>query len=108
MPAVGHFYQGMLVELPLFLDLLHGQPTLAQLRTIYAQHYAGSQWVTVVAEPTSGKLEAGGLKDTDGLEITVCGNPDTGQAIAIARLDNLGKGASGAAVQNLQLMLGLA
>jgi len=108
MPAVGHFDQGMLVELPLFLDLLHGQPTLAQLHTIYAQHYAKSQWVTVVAEPTSGKLEAGGLKDTDGLEITVCGNPDTGQAIAIARLDNLGKGASGAAVQNLQLMLGLA
>jgi len=107
MPAVGHFDQGMLVELPLFLDLLHGQPTLAQLHTIYAQHYAKSQWVTVVAEPVSGKLEAGGLKDTDGLEITVCGNPDTGQAIAIARLDNLGKGASGAAVQNLQLMLGL-
>jgi len=108
MPAVGHFDQGMLVELPLFLDLLQGQPTLAQLRAIYAQHYAESQWVTVVAEPASGKLEAGGLKGTDGLEITVCGNPDTGQAIAMARLDNLGKGASGAAVQNLQLMLGLA
>jgi len=108
MPAVGHFDQGMLVELPLFLDLLQSQLTLAQLHTIYAQHYAGSQWVTVVAEPISGKLAAEGLKDTDGLEITVCGNLDTGQAIAMARLDNLGKGASGAAVQNLQLMLGLA
>jgi len=107
MPAVGNFDQGMLVELPLFTDMLHGQPTLAQLHAIYAQHYAACQWVTVVEPPASGRLGAQGLKDTEGLEITVCGNPDTGQAVALARLDNLGKGASAAAVQNLALMLGL-
>ena len=107
MPAVGNFDQGMLVELPLFLDLLPGRPTLARLREIYAQHYAGSEWVTVEDAPESGKLDALALKDTNKLEVRVFGNEANGQAVAVARLDNLGKGASGAAVQNLQLMLGL-
>jgi N-acetyl-gamma-glutamyl-phosphate reductase len=107
MPAVGNFDQGMLVELPLHLDLLPGRPTLARLQDIYAQHYAGSEWVTVEEAPASGKLDAVALKNTNQLEIRVFGNEDAGQAVAGARLDNLGKGASGAAVQNLKLMLGL-
>ncbi len=107
MPAVGNFDQGMLVELPLHLDLLPGRPTLARLQDIYAQHYAGSEWVTVEEAPASGKLDAVALKNTNQLEIRVFGNEDAGQAVAVARLDNLGKGASGAAVQNLKLMLGL-
>ena len=107
MPAVGNFDQGMLVELPLHLDLLPGRPTLARLRDIYAQHYAGSEWVTVADAPESGKLDAGALKNTNQLEVRVFGNEAAGHAVAVARLDNLGKGASGAAVQNLQLMLGL-
>ncbi len=107
MPAVGNFDQGMLVELPLHLDLLPGRPTLARLQDIYAQHYAGSEWVTVEEAPPSGKLDAAALKNTNQLEIRVFGNEDAGQAVAVARLDNLGKGASGAAVQNLKLMLGL-
>jgi len=107
MPAVGHFDQGMLVELPLFLDLLPDKPTLARLRAIYAQHYAGCRWVSLQETPASGTLTAQALKNTDGLEIYVFGNESTEQAVAVARLDNLGKGASGAAVQNLQLMLGL-
>lgn len=107
MPAVGNFDQGMLVELPLHLDLLPSRPTLARLQDIYAQHYAGSEWVTVEDAPTSGKLDAVALKNTNQLEIRVFGNEDAGQAVAVARLDNLGKGASGAAVQNLKLMLGL-
>ena len=106
-PAVGNFDQGMLVELPLYLDLLPGRPTLARLQDIYAQHYAGSEWVTVEEAPASGKLDAVALKDTNKLEIRVFGNEQTRQAVVIARLDNLGKGASGAAVQNMKLMLGL-
>ena len=107
MPAVGNFDQGMLVELPLFLDLLPGRPTLARLHEIYARHYAGSEWVKVEEAPASGKLEAQALKDTNKLEVRVFGNEGAGHAVAVARLDNLGKGASGAAVQNLRLMLGL-
>ncbi|MFT3778612.1 MAG: N-acetyl-gamma-glutamyl-phosphate reductase [Ottowia sp.] len=106
-PAVGNFDQGMLVELPLHLDLLPGRPTLAGLRDIYQRHYAGSEWVTVEDAPESGKLDAVALKDTNRLEIRVFGNEAAHQAVCVARLDNLGKGASGAAVQNLRLMLGL-
>ena len=106
-PGVGNFDQGMLVELPLFLDLLPGRPTLARLREIYAQHYAGSEWVTVEDAPESGRLDAVALKDTNQLEVRVFGNEAAGQAVVVARLDNLGKGASGAAVQTLRLMLGL-
>ena len=106
-PAVGHFDQGMLVELPLHLDLLGGQPSIARLNEIYAAHYAGSDAVTVEPATADGKLDAVALKDSDRLEIRVFGNDDSAQAVAVARLDNLGKGASGAAVQNLRLMLGL-
>ncbi len=106
-PSVGNFDQGMLVELPLHLDLLPGRPSLGKLRDIYAQHYAGAEWVTVVDAPESGKLDAVALKDTNQLEIRVFGHADAEQAVVVARLDNLGKGASGAAVQNLKLMLGV-
>lgn len=106
-PSVGNFDQGMLVELPLHLDLLPGQPTAEKLHEIYAQHYAGAEWVTVADAPESGKLDAVALKDTNQLEIRVFSNPEAQQAVVVARLDNLGKGASGAAVQNLRLMLGV-
>ena len=106
-PAVGNFDQGMLVELPLHLDLLPGRPSAGRLHDIYAAHYGSGGWVTVEPAHESGKLDAVALKDTNKLEIRVFGNEDAGQAVAVARLDNLGKGASGAAVQNLQLMLGL-
>ena len=107
-PAVGNFDQGMLVELPLHLDLLPGRPGAGRLHDIYAAHYAGSDWVSVEPAHESGKLDAVALKDSDRLEIRVFGNADAGHAVAVARLDNLGKGASGAAVQNLRLMLNLA
>ena len=106
-PAVGNFDQGMLVELPLHLDTLPGQPTAARLLEVYRAHYPAGGWVTVEDAPESGKLDAVALKDTNQLEIRVFGNDEAGQAVCVARLDNLGKGASGAAVQNLQLMLGL-
>ena len=106
-PAVGNFDQGMLVELPLHLDTLPGQPTAARLLEVYRAHYPAGGWVTVEDAPESGKLDAVALKDTNQLEIRVFGNDEARQAVCVARLDNLGKGASGAAVQNLQLMLGL-
>lgn len=106
-PSVGNFAQGMLVQLPLHLDTLPGQPTLADLHAAYAKHYAGSEWVSVQPATEDGKLDALALNDTNQLEIRVFGNAETRQAVVVARLDNLGKGASGAAVQNLKLMLGL-
>jgi N-acetyl-gamma-glutamyl-phosphate reductase len=106
-PAVGNFDQGMLVELPLHLDLLPGQPDAARLLACYRAHYAGAEWVSVEDAPASGKLDAVALKNTNRLEISVFANSQTRQAVCVARLDNLGKGASGAAVQNLRLMLGL-
>jgi N-acetyl-gamma-glutamyl-phosphate reductase len=106
-PSVGNFKQGMLVQLPLHLDLLPGHPTAAQLHAVLARHYAGSSWVTV--EPVDGNtsIDALALNDTNKMELRVFGNEEFRQAVLIARLDNLGKGASGAAVQNLQLMLSL-
>lgn len=106
-PSVGNFKQGMLVQLPLHLDLLPGKPTTAQLHDVLARHYAGSEWVTVEAAPDSGKLDALALNDTNKMELRVFGNETYRHAVLIARLDNLGKGASGAAVQNLKLMLDL-
>jgi N-acetyl-gamma-glutamyl-phosphate reductase len=106
-PAVGNFKQGMLVQLPLHLDTLPGKPTPADLQGALARHYAGSEWVTVEAPTENGKLDALALNDTNKMELRVYSNMDYQHAVVIARLDNLGKGASGAAVQNLKLMLGL-
>jgi len=110
-PAVGNFRQGMLVQLPLHLDALPGKPKAADLHDALAAHYARSntpeQFVKVLAPTDDGKLEPTALNDTNVLEIRVFPNEDHRHAVVIARLDNLGKGASGAAVQNLKLMLGL-
>ena len=106
-PSVGNFDQGMVVQLPLHLDTLAGRPTLEQLREVYEQHYGSSGWVKVEDAEHPHKLDATSLKDSNLLEIRVFGNDEMFQAVVLARLDNLGKGASGAAVQNLQLMLGV-
>jgi N-acetyl-gamma-glutamyl-phosphate reductase len=101
----------MLVSVPLHLDLLKRGTTPAGLEAALAKHYAGAKRVTVVpaadASVTSGRIEPLALNDTDMLELRVYGNAARGQAILVARLDNLGKGASGAAVQNIRLMLGV-
>lgn len=106
-PSVGNFRQGMLVQLPLHLDLLPGQPKASDLHEALATHYRGSAWVSVEAPTDNGKLDALALNDTNKMELRVFANETHRQAVLIARLDNLGKGASGAAVQNLQLMLGI-
>mgnify|MGYP001283437675 FL=1 len=106
-PSVGNFAQGMLVQLPLHLDTLPGKPSAQDLHNALAKHYAGSTWVTVEPATPDLKLDAVALANTNKMELRVFGNDDAHHAVLVARLDNLGKGASGAAVQNLQLMLGI-
>ncbi|MBK9442454.1 MAG: N-acetyl-gamma-glutamyl-phosphate reductase [Comamonadaceae bacterium] len=110
-PSVGNFRQGMLVQIPLHLDLLPGQPGVGDLHAALVRHYAGSNTVSVVAATPDNKLDAAALADSNLMELRVFGNLDPGDnfrhAVLVARLDNLGKGASGAAVQNLKLMLGM-
>lgn len=105
-PSVGDFRQGMIDSIPLHLDLMPGRPHPADLEAALAARYAGSEYVRVV--PASAKLEPQALNNTNMLELRVHGNAAHGQAILTARYDNLGKGASGAAVQNIGLMLGIA
>jgi N-acetyl-gamma-glutamyl-phosphate reductase len=106
-PAVGSFKQGMLVQLPLHLNTLPGKPTPQDLEEVLRRHYAGSEWVTVEKPTEDGKLDPVALNDTNKMELRVYSNMDYSHAVLVARLDNLGKGASGAAVQNLKLMLGI-
>jgi N-acetyl-gamma-glutamyl-phosphate reductase len=106
-PSVGHFRQGMLVSVPLHLDTLPGKPRGADLHDALAAFYRGCDHVRVVEPQSGGKLEPEALNATNRLELCVYANEARRQAVLVARLDNLGKGASGAAVQNLSLMLGL-
>ena len=106
-PAVGNFYAGMIDQIGLQFDLLNGVSSSRQLDEALRAHYAGCEWVKVVAPNSSGRLEPTALNGTNQMELSVYGNDPLGQAVLVARLDNLGKGASGAAVQNLKLMLGL-
>jgi N-acetyl-gamma-glutamyl-phosphate reductase len=110
-PSVGDYRQGMLVSVPLHLDTLPGKPSSADLHAVLTKRYAGSKYVSVMplenAATQSGRLEPEALNDTNTLELYVFGSDKHGQAVLVARLDNLGKGASGAAVQNMRLMLGL-
>ncbi|MBB1162119.1 N-acetyl-gamma-glutamyl-phosphate reductase [Aquariibacter albus] len=110
-PSVGRFKQGMLVQIALHLDLLPGRPTPEVLQAALASHYAGSEWVQVLSPEAlaaeGAKLEPEALNDSNRLELRVYGNATRGHALLVARLDNLGKGASGAAVQNLRRMLGV-
>ena len=106
-PSVGHFRKGMLVSVPLHLDTLPGKPNAGDLRSVLEARYAGCGLVRVMPASADGKLEPEALNDTDRLELHVFANETYRQAVLVARLDNLGKGASGAAVQNIALMLGL-
>ncbi len=106
-PSVAHVRQGMLVSLPLHLNTLPGRPGIADLHDVLAARYAGAGLVRVAEPAVGGKLEIAALNDTDAMELRVFGHAGHGHAVLVARLDNLGKGASGAAVQNMRLMLGL-
>jgi N-acetyl-gamma-glutamyl-phosphate reductase len=106
-PSVGHYRQGMLVSIPLHLDTLPGAPRAVDLEAALAAHYQGRPLVRVMPPDPSGRLEPEALNETDMLELRVHANEARRQAVLVSRLDNLGKGASGAAVQNMLLMLGL-
>lgn len=109
-PSVGNFRQGMLVTVPLQLDALAGKPSGADLRAALSAHYQGCRYVSVASADECAKalrLEPESLNGTNDMRIYVYANEARRQAVLVAKLDNLGKGASGAAVQNLALMLGL-
>ena len=111
-PSVGNYRQGMLVSVPLHLDTLPGKPGGADLHAALAKRYAGSKYVSVMPldneAAKSGRIEPEALNETNMLELYVFASDEHRQAVLVARLDNLGKGASGAAVQNMRLMLGFA
>lgn len=109
-PAVGRYAQGMIVEVPLPLWALPGAPTSKQVHAALADAYAGEAFVGVAAVTESATLKTlapEGLNGTNRMQLFVFGNEAEGEARLVALLDNLGKGAAGAAVQNLNLVLGL-
>lgn len=109
-PSVGRFRQGMAVQVPLHLEDLSGATSPAAIRAILADWYAGQSFVEVAPGDTGDtieRLDPEMVNGTNLLRLYVFGDTGTGHAYLVAVLDNLGKGASGAAVQNLNLMLGL-
>lgn len=110
LPVVGNFYQGMLVSIPLFRKMLKDQIGAKEVHAELQSHYAGQRFVRVMPLHGEGLLNDGFLdpsecNGTNRIEIFVFGNSE--QILLISRFDNLGKGASGAAVQNMNLMLGV-
>ncbi|MBU2580652.1 MAG: N-acetyl-gamma-glutamyl-phosphate reductase [Alphaproteobacteria bacterium] len=108
-PSVGNFAQGMLVSIPLHLESLPSAPNPADIEAAYRAHYADPASGVRVGEGSAmnGRIEPQALNGTDEMELFVFADQAFGQAVLVARLDNLGKGAAGAAVQNLKLMIGL-
>jgi len=109
-PAVGRYYKGMIVEVPLQLWALPGQPSVADIQASLTKAYAGEPFVEVATREQADAvktLDPEGLNGTNRMRLYVFGAPQHKQARLVALLDNLGKGASGAAVQSLNIMLGL-
>ncbi|MBV9490388.1 MAG: N-acetyl-gamma-glutamyl-phosphate reductase [Verrucomicrobia bacterium] len=108
-PAVGRWLQGMLVQVPLHLGSLPTPIDPNDMVALYRRHYDGCEYVRVtdLAETAPAAFAPEAWNGTNVLELAVFTNPHTRQTLLVARADNLGKGASGAAVQNLDLMLGL-
>lgn len=109
-PIVGDFYQGMSVSVPLLKRLLLKKITPPEVQSLLAEYYAGERFVKVMPYESGSYLDEGFFdatwcNNTNRAEVFVFGNSD--QILVITRLDNLGKGASGAAVQNMNIMLGL-
>jgi N-acetyl-gamma-glutamyl-phosphate reductase len=108
-PSVGRFYRGMLVEVPLQLSSLPGNPLVETVHAALADSYRGEPLIEVVSLKESAAkktLDAEEMKDTNRLKLYVFGNEAQRQARVVAVLDNLGKGAAGACVQNLNVMMG--
>lgn len=103
-PVVDDYYKGMAVTVMLQNRLLNGQPSAKEIRSILASWYEGQKLITVHPFGYDGMISAGTMAGKDSLQLIVNGHGD--QTIVTALFDNLGKGASGAAVQNMNLMLG--
>jgi N-acetyl-gamma-glutamyl-phosphate reductase len=109
-PSVGRFAQGMAVQVPLYLGDMNGAPTMGHVHAVLARHYEGQDVVRVVPLEESmqiQRLDPSALAGRDTMDLYVFGTPEGAHVNLVAVLDNLGKGASGAAVQNMNLMLGL-
>jgi N-acetyl-gamma-glutamyl-phosphate reductase len=109
-PSVGRYHQGMIVQVPLQLWALPSRPKASEIHTVLSDYYAGRRFVTVASLPDTAeisRLEPEALNDTNELRLYVFGNEEQDQAVLVGLLDNLGKGASGMAVQNMNIMLGL-
>lgn len=112
-PAVGDFAQGMLVQIPLPLWTLANPPSGEAIHQAIAEYYAGEKFVQVAPFKDASLLRDGtfldamAMNNTNIVQVFVFANDATQEALLVARLDNLGKGASGAAVQNLNIMLGV-
>ena len=106
-PAVARTYRGMLIEVPLPLHALPRKPSLAAIEAAWRDAYRDQPLVRVMSTEGVGSVEIEADAGTDRMTLRAFGNADTGQARLIATLDNLGKGAAGAAVQNLNIMAGL-
>ena len=110
-PILGDYYAGMLTTVGLDNDLLEGNLTARQIHEFLSEHYAGQKYVRVLPFGGEGAVDPRGILEsnrnvgTNYLDIVVCGNEE--QTLLASQFDNLGKGASGAAVQNMELMLGL-
>ena len=105
-PVVGNFAQGMLTSVPLFAGQLKSGTTLAQLHYIISAQYEGSRFVTVAPLDAPDTLNPEALNNSNRMRLSIFGNDIRGQFVLMANYDNLGKGASGAAVQNLNIMIG--
>lgn len=108
-PIVSDYYSGMVVSVPVFTELLSKKMTLAEIRDFYAEYYKGQQFIHVLSaeetEALGGFLAGNGRSGWDGMDIIVTGNDE--RVTVNARFDNLGKGASGAAIECMNLMLGV-
>ena len=104
-PIVSDFYSGMVVTVPLFKEDLVPGKTVEDIKNVLAAQYQGPMVTYKEAMDEGGLMSGAGLSGKDTMEVTVCGNED--RILLIARYDNLGKGASGAAVQCLNLVLGV-
>jgi N-acetyl-gamma-glutamyl-phosphate reductase len=107
-PSVGRFAQGMLVQIPLALWAMKAPPSGQAIHAALSAYFAGQRFVEVMPfEPRPANLQPEALNGSNKLQLFVFDNPDEASALLVARLDNLGKGASGAACQNIDIMLGL-
>ena len=105
-PIVGDFYSGMVMTVPLHTGMLHGSPGPEEIRQVYRERYGGEKLIRVMdKDPEDGFIHSNVMAGSDEFQIFFTGNEE--RVLLLSRFDNLGKGASGQAVQNMNIMLGI-